>query len=1184
MAEKKSLTKKKKKPGKQKVVPQKEGNAPSELPKIVLPTASTMKEKIQASIAQRKGPAVDSEAKETSKKVGKLSINPFEQKKTGHVQRQVIIPAVKGNALSDIKKRYSSFFSQNSKEDEPKEKDSKQDSVRETKICDEPMEIDKPSPDHDNNVKLSPKIPPNKGNIEPENPNDRKKSVIKEVESTTVPPKKKSKEEMQSYLLSKLLFDDADRAHNVEKPPPPKDSIDNLLIDDGEPVELDPEYVREIEQYLSIIEKPKKKNKKKNTKKVIPQLKVVEVNNIKNRFERKKHNPEVFLNLQKNVAVEAVVSSPIENKVGMVKDLFETPKPNENDSSEANKAKRKTRLISNELLSKFDDPGLAEQMRLQMQKEREERKISRLQKLAEEKKKQEEAVLAAKRKEAEMLEALELERLRREEEERQERERVEQEERQRIALEKVIKEEQDKAELRRRKAEALQNKREKKEPAFRKKKVLGRIQHIFDQKSVGEPEPKQQVIGSIKDVAEELFCKDDEIKKKQFQDASLAGVSSVLDKMKTKFEIQDEDKPVLLSKGVEKRKSVNPAAALFEIKEQMKAAEPHLHSKSKAPATEWAWKKKAPQQLAMELGYGNKPAQQQEVEKPKKGRKVKRELSEEEEKELIEDIHKVTQRLKTKDALKEHEEKMREYEKFMDEIHSYLQEPTDTFEEEEFKEDIQYCITENMSNKKHKQKVKTKLKQNHQPNNVTTNLSVIKDMLLMQDSQTVTDVQDRQNRSSGNIKELQKNLFFQESINKEKQELSMKHIGRVKHHFDDDLQKHKNPSKVIVKKKIIESPFNVSEENETQQIQKSSYEWKYKKKNIEDLQMFLEGNKTVLPDKVSSVASKVGKNLAFAEEVSPSMEEQDNNVREYDAMMAEVDAFLNAPDRTRKEIDFKEEIEKYLDLIEEPSTAQNSGLSAVKEKQENKQSKRNKVIPFPMHEPDTKESGSTPQNSSGGQGLFINDLKNRLLQVEGKETKEAVHLPTVGASTLKRTYEKLSAKDEVTLLGPRTIKLQTGVDEAAINSGVKSLEQIKAEKAETQWKWKNKSHHDLYEHLREYDQNASEEIKEKQEKLQRAEEELNRQELMAKTEEEIENIKKLREEKEREFENFFEEIKACVEMPVEDALPYMGFQGYLDLEDDTAAGKSKRPSLYDSKKSKTKVRVPRKLLDSTMFE
>merc|ERR1711885_24423 len=129
---------------------------------------------------------------------------------------------------------------------------------------------------------------------------------------------------------------------------------------------------------MGFIDKPKKKAKKQNSKKLASQLKVVEVNNIKNRFERKKHNPEVIINRQKNLTFEAM-TSPVENKVGKVKDLFETPKPNENDSSEANREKRKTRLISNELLSKFDDPGLAEQMRGQMQQEREERKRSRLQ-------------------------------------------------------------------------------------------------------------------------------------------------------------------------------------------------------------------------------------------------------------------------------------------------------------------------------------------------------------------------------------------------------------------------------------------------------------------------------------------------------------------------------------------------------------------------------------------------------------------------------------------------------------------------------------------------------------------------------------------------------------------------------------------------------------------------------------
>ena len=115
---------------------------------------------------------------------------------------------------------------------------------------------------------------------------------------------------------------------------------------------------------------------------------------------------------------------------------------------------------------------------------------------------------------------------------------------------------------------------------------------------------------------------------------SFISQASVLNKMKTKFESQDEEKPLLLSKGVEKRKSVNPAAVVFEIKEQISSAESQMHTKPKPSETEWSWKKKAPQQLAMELGqlgygYGNTPTE--EPEKQKKNRRPKREFSEEEE-------------------------------------------------------------------------------------------------------------------------------------------------------------------------------------------------------------------------------------------------------------------------------------------------------------------------------------------------------------------------------------------------------------------------------------------------------------------------------------------------------------------------------------------------------------------------
>ena len=48
----------------------------------------------------------------------------------------------------------------------------------------------------------------------------------------------------------------------------------------------------------------------------------------------------------------------------------------------------------------------------------------------------------------------------------------------------------------------------------------------------------------------------------------------------------------------------------------------------------------------------------------------------------------------------------------------------------------------------------------------------------------------------------------------------------------------------------------------------------------------------------------MGKNLAADAELSPSEKDQHEDVLEYDTLIAEVDAFLNAPDRTKNEIEF----------------------------------------------------------------------------------------------------------------------------------------------------------------------------------------------------------------------------------------------------------------------------------------
>ena len=46
-------------------------------------------------------------------------------------------------------------------------------------------------------------------------------------------------------------------------------------------------------------------------------------------------------------------------------------------------------------------------------------------------------------------------------------------------------------------------------------------------------------------------------------------------------------------------------------------------------------------------------------------------------------------------------------------------------------------------------------------------------------------------------------------------------------------------------------------------------------------------------------------------------EEEEEKIAEYNALMNEVEEYLTAPDVSKAEIDFKSEVERYLDLIED---------------------------------------------------------------------------------------------------------------------------------------------------------------------------------------------------------------------------------------------------------------------------
>ena len=158
--------------------------------------------------------------------------------------------------------------------------------------------------------------------------------------------------------------------------------------------------------------------------------------------------------------------------------------------------------------------------------------------------------------------------------------------------------------------------------------------------------------------------------KRGFQDSSLAGASLLLNRAKRQFEAKEDTKPLVVSKGVEKRRQCNVAAVNFEIKRQLAVNKQLLSPKSKGSEAkkEWAWKKKSPEELAKQFDdlEGTKEehvdhnSDEKDVVDPEA---------------LLKKIHETMKRLKAKNPDKDHEKKIEEYSKFMEDIQGYLEEP-----------------------------------------------------------------------------------------------------------------------------------------------------------------------------------------------------------------------------------------------------------------------------------------------------------------------------------------------------------------------------------------------------------------------------------------------------------------------------------------------------------------------------
>ena len=74
-----------------------------------------------------------------------------------------------------------------------------------------------------------------------------------------------------------------------------------------------------------------------------------------------------------------------------------------------------------------------------------------------------------------------------------------------------------------------------------------------------------------------------------------------------------------------------------------------------------------------------------------------------------------------------------------------------------------------------------------------------------------------------------------------------------------------------------------------------------------------------MPRSVTQCAQKLADTHNICEQDGQEIEDQEDaeRVAEYNALMNEVEEYLTAPDVSTAEINFKSEVERYLDLIED---------------------------------------------------------------------------------------------------------------------------------------------------------------------------------------------------------------------------------------------------------------------------
>jgi hypothetical protein len=313
----------------------------------------------------------------------------------------------------------------------------------------------------------------------------------------------------------------------------------------------------------------------------------------------------------------------------------------------------------------------------------------------------------------------------------------------------------------------------------------------------------------------------------------------------------------------------------------------------------------------------------------------------------------------------------------------------------------------------------------------------------------------------------------------------------------------------------------------------------------------------LVPASVTKPLFAIKQNLAkeSSSDDLEASEDEEERVAQYDHFIEEVDQFLSAPDKSSEEIDFKTEIEKYLDLIEEPANEEE-----IKEQQKSygtlKISRKPQKLNLSSLGFETSLSGTDLDDEDKQQrpkdSKFIKDMQSKLAGDAAKDSpKDEIVIHTVGTSRLTKEFEKLGKTRDVMLLtAPKIVTKKTAEEMTAAAMAADSKPC-----STTAWKWKKKDVNELYHHIKENYEVVPPAIQERQRILLETENCL--EEKRAALEHDasfrsVEMLKKLEEERDQELEHFLNDVQQFLgkekDNEVKNVLPSKGVKQKLKKE------------------------------------